>query len=376
MSAGALDGTKILDLTRLLPGGLCTVVLADLGADVLKVEAPGGGDYARNREPFYEGDEPTTTSASFIGLNRNKSSIVLDLKDGGQRGRFLELVAEADVVVESFRPGVMDRLGVGYAALRAANPQIVHCAISGWGQDGAMAQRSGHDINYLAAIGLLSLTGSEDEVPASAPFQVADCAGGLLAATAILAALRERDRSGEGQSIDVSLAHAALAFASMGAAAALAGTAPAPREKALFSGGVVCYQAYRCADGWVALGALEERFWRAWCLGVGRDDLLDARYEPSGSPAHAALTAIFAGRTRAEWEAFAARHDCCLTVVVGLEAALSSPLVAERAMVVDVDQPGIAAPVRVLGSPLRLSRTPPEPLRRPAPALDEHEAPV
>jgi alpha-methylacyl-CoA racemase len=374
MSAGALAGTRVLDLTRLLPGGLCTLLLADLGADVVKIEAPGPGDYAREREPFHPGaTEPTTASASFVALNRNKRSVVLDLKDEDGRDRFLALVADADVVVESFRPGVLDRLGVGYDMLRAANPRIVHCAISGWGQDGPLAQRAGHDINYLAALGLLSSTGREDDDPVLAPVQIADGSGALLAATAVLAALLERERSGEGQSIDVSLAHSALSLMAMGAAAALAGAPPAPRAASLFSGGVVCYQPYRCRDGWVALGALEERFWHAWCAGVGRDDLRDARYAPSGSAEHAAVRAIFAARTRAEWEAFAAEHDCCMSVVTGLAEALASPLVTLReGMLATVDQPGIDGPIRVLGTPLRLSRTPPNPTRRPAPALGEH----
>lgn len=353
MSAAPLHGLRVLDLTRLLPGGICTLRLAELGAEVLKVEQPGQGDYARAREPHYEGAEPTTTSASFIALNRGKRSVALDLKRDEDRARFLALVAEADVVVESFRPGVLDRLGVGYETMREANPGIVHCALSGWGQTGEWAQRAGHDINYLAAIGLLSLSGEAGEDPCQAPFQLADCAGGLTAVGAILAAVHGRERSGEGCSLDVSLAHSALSVLAMGAAAALSGALVPPRERSLFGGGVVCYQAYRCRDGWVALGALEERFWRAWCEGVERPDLLGSRYEPTGSPAHAALTEIFAARDRAAWAEFAARVDCCLSVVTGLAGALGSEL--SEPMLVEVDQPGIERPVAVLGSPIRFA---------------------
>lgn len=353
MSAEPLRGLRVLDLTRLLPGGICTLRLAELGAEVLKVEQPGGGDYARAREPHYDGTEPSTTSASFIGLNRGKRSVVLDLKEDGDRVRFLDLVAAADVVVESFRPGVLDRLGVGYETLREVNPGIVHCSLSGWGRDGEWAQRAGHDVNYLAAVGLLSLSGEAGEVPCQAPFQLADCAGGLTAVGAILAAVHGRERSGEGCSLDVSLAHSALSVLAMGAAAALSGAPVAPRGKSLFGGGVVCYQAYRCRDGWVALGALEERFWRAWCEGVERPDLLGSRYEPTGSAAHAAVAEIFAARDRDEWAEFGARFDCCLSVVSGLAEALGSELV--EPMLVAVEQPGIERPVTVLGSPVRFA---------------------
>ncbi|OJU85488.1 MAG: hypothetical protein BGO11_00660 [Solirubrobacterales bacterium 70-9] len=373
MTRSALEGIKVLDLTRLLPGGLCTLTLADLGAEVLKIEAPGGGDYARAREPHYESAEPTSSSAGYIAMNRNKRSLVIDLKDGDGRAALLELAATADVLVESFRPGVLDRLGVGYEVLRAANPRLVHCALTGWGQDGPFAARAGHDINYLASMGLLSLTGTAAETPTVAPIQIADTAGALLAAVSILAALNARASSGEGQFLDVSLAHSALYTYGMGVGAALGPWPVPPREEALFSGGVVCYQAYRASDGWVALGALEERFWAAWCRGVGREDLLGSRYEAAGSPTHAAVAEIFAGRSCVEWEAFGREHDCCLNAVVGLREALDSEQVGARGMVVDAEQPGIAAPIRTMGSPLRLSGTPVDPPGRPAPALDEHD---
>jgi crotonobetainyl-CoA:carnitine CoA-transferase CaiB-like acyl-CoA transferase len=192
---GALAGIRVLDLTRLLPGGLCTLLLADFGADVIKVEAPPAGDYLRSREPLFPGTEPTTASAPFRGLNRNKRSVIVDLKSPDGRAAFLTLAAEADVVVESFRPRVIDRLGIGYPALAAVNQKIVRCSISGWGQSGPLAQVAGHDLNYLAAMGLLSFTGSPEEVPEHPATQVADSASGLYAAFTILAALRQ----GEGE---------------------------------------------------------------------------------------------------------------------------------------------------------------------------------
>ena len=365
----ALEGIRVLDLTRLLPGGLCTLVLADLGADVIKVEAPPDGDYARARAPHYDGAEPTTSSASFRALNRNKRSVVIDLKQPEGKAALLALVRTADVLIESFRPGVLDRLELSYERLRQENPGLVLCQISGWGQEGPMSQAAGHDVNYLAAMGLLSHTGRADDPPALMPMQVADSASGLFAAVSILAALRERDRSGQGQAIDVSIAHSALSLAAMTAAGVLCTGAAAPTTQGVWSGGAVCYQLYRCRDGWVALGALEEKFWLAWCAGVGRPDLAGGRYDAPGSPTHAAVIEIMAERTREEWRAFAAAHDCCLTVVAGLDEALSSDLLRSRGMVQALAHPGAPERYGALALPIILSRTPADPHRRPAPAL-------
>ena len=364
---GALAGVRVLDLTRLLPGGLCTLLLADFGADVVKVEAPPAGDYLRTREPLAPDAEPSTASAPFRGLNRNKRSVVVDLKSAADRAAFLGLAAGADVVVESFRPGVIDRLGIGYDALAAVNQKIVLCSISGWGKSGPLAQAAGHDLNYLAAMGLLSFTGGPDEVPEHPATQVADSASGLYAAFTILAALREADRSGRGQHIDISIAHSALSLGSLAIAGTLATGTAAPRSAGIWSGGAICYQVYRCRDGWVTLGALEEKFWAAWCRGVDRPDLLEHRYDAPGSAAHQEVSAILAARTKAEWAEFGDAHDCCLTVVRGLDEALNSPLITERGTVVELDAGGES--YRALGLPVGLSRTPPDPGRLPVPGL-------
>jgi alpha-methylacyl-CoA racemase len=365
-----LEGVRVLDLSRLLPGGFCSLLLADYGADVLKVEDTGVGDYVRWAPPFYEGAERSAASALFLSLNRGKRSIRLDLKSGEGREVFLRLVREADVVLESFRPGVMDRLGVGYYVLREENPGLVYCAISGYGQDGPFRDRSGHDMNYLARVGLLGLTGDADGPPVQAAGQIADLGGGALtAAFGILAALRERDRSGEGQLVDVSMADGALSWLAMVAARYFAdGTAPGRGGHEL-AGGLLCYRPYRCSDGWVALGALEPKFWAAWCRGVGREDLIERQFEAPGSDAHAEVEALFAARSRAEWEAFADEHDCCLEPVLGLDEALESELVRSRGMVAELEQPGAERPVRLLGVPVKLSRTPGDPARAPGPAL-------
>jgi crotonobetainyl-CoA:carnitine CoA-transferase CaiB-like acyl-CoA transferase len=374
VTALALDGVRVLDLSRLLPGGFCSLLLADHGAEVLKVEDMGLGDYIRWAAPYHEGAEHSARSAVFLALNRNKRSIRIDLKQETGRAVLLDLVRGHDVVLESFRPGVLDRLGVGYEAMRAVNPKIVLCAITGYGQDGPLRDRPGHDMNYLGLVGMLGLTGGPDGPPVQPAGQIADIGGGaLMAAFGILAALREAERTGEGQVVDVSMADGALSWLAMVAARYLAdGEVPA-RGRLDLAGGLVCYRPYACADGgWVTLGALEPKFWQAWCGGVGREDLVAAQFAAPGSAEHAEVEAVFAGRTRAEWEAFAAEHECCLEPVLDLGEALSSELVRAREMVVGLDQPGVAEPVSLLGAPVKLSRTPPDCNRLPGPALGEH----
>jgi len=374
-----LDGVRVLDLSRLLPGGFCSLLLADFGAEVLKVEDTGQGDYIRWAPPYYEGAEDSAKSALFLSLNRNKRSIRIDLKSEDGREVLLRLVREYDVVLESFRPGVLDRLGVGYERMREENPGLVYCAITGYGQSGPKRDASGHDMNYLGLIGLLGLTGDENEAPVQAAGQIADLGGGaLMAAFGILAALRERDGgpgqpgSGEGQMVDVSMADGALSWLAMVAGQYFADGVVPKRGEQLLAGSVICYRPYECADGWVTLGALEPKFWQAWCRGVGREDLIEKQFEKPGSDAHVQVGEVFKGRTRAEWTRFAGEHDCCLEPVLDVDEALASDLVGEREMVVTLEQPGVADGVRQLGIPVKLDRTPGEHNRLPGPGLGEH----
>jgi alpha-methylacyl-CoA racemase len=403
-----LEGIKVLDLSRLLPGGFCSLLLADFGAEVLKVEDTGLGDYIRWSPPYVEGAENSAKSALFLALNRNKRSIRLDLKHELGREALLALVRGHDVVLESFRPGVLDRLGVGYDQMKQVNPGIVYCAISGYGQTGPKRDAAGHDMNYLGLVGLLGLTGARDGEPGAAAAggataggvgegpiqsagQIADLGGGaLMAAFGIMAALYERDGaparpagpdgierpakpgSGVGQVVDVSMADGALSWLAMVAGAYFAdGNVPRRGELPL-AGSLICYRPYECADGWVALGALEPKFWQAFCRGVGREDLIERQFEAPGSDAHVEVQAVFRARTRAEWQAFAREHDCCLEPVLDLDEALRSDLVKAREMVVELDQPGAVAPVRQLGIPVKLTRTPGSHARLPGPALGEH----
>ena len=371
MSGLPFEGLRVLDLSRLLPGGFCSLLLADFGADVIKVEDTGMGDYIRWSPPAFEGAEETAKSALFLSLNRGKRSVRIDLKSEAGRDVLLRLVRDADVLLESFRPGVLDRLGVGYERLKQENPRLVYCAITGYGLTGPNVQRSGHDMNYLGLNGVLALSGDADGPPTQAGAQIADLGGGaLMGAFGILAALRERDRSGEGQLVDVSMFDGALSWLAMVAARVFAAGEQPRRGAEMLSGSLLCYRPYKCADGWVTLGALEPKFFAAFCHGVDREDLLAHQFEAPGSPAHAEVEAIFAGRTRAEWAAFAQQHDCCLEPVLEVEEALESELVRAREMVIEFEQPG-AGMVKGLGMPVKLSRTPGQ-VRSGGPALGEH----
>jgi alpha-methylacyl-CoA racemase len=367
----ALEGLKVLDLSRLLPGGFCSLLLADLGADVLKVEDTGMGDYVRWSIPAYEGAEDSAKSALFLALNRGKRSIRLNLKEERGREVLLRLAREHDALLESFRPGVLDRLGVGYERLREENPGLVYCAITGYGQDGPYTARSGHDMNYLGLNGLLGLTGEAGGPPVQSAGQIADIGGGaLMAAFGILAALRERDRSGEGQLVDVSMYDGSLSWLALVAGKYLCDGEVPGRGDLELAGRLICYRPYACKDGWVTLGALEPKFWQAWCRGVGREDLIEKQFERPGSDAHAEVERIFLERTREEWTDFASQHDCCLEPVLELDQALDSELARAREMVVELEQPG-AGTVRQLGVPVKLSRTPGAP-QGSGPALGEH----
>jgi alpha-methylacyl-CoA racemase len=374
-----LQDVKVLDLSRLLPGGFCSLLLADLGADVLKVEDTGAGDYIRWSPPYYEGAHESARSALYLALNRNKRSIRLDLKSEQGRELLLKLVRDCDVVLESFRPGVLDRLGVGYERMKQENSRLVYCAISGYGQDGPKRSAPGHDMNYLGLIGMLGLTGERGGEPIQAAGQIADIGGGaMMAAVGILAALHERDGSlakpgsGEGQFVDISMSDGALSWLALVAGRYFADGSTPHRGDLELAGSLICYRPYECSDGWVSLGALEPKFWQAWCRGVGREDLIERQFERSGSGAYADVRAVFKQRTRAEWEAFAAEHECCLEPILDLDEALDSDLVRAREMVVEVSQPGVEGPVKQLGVPVKLSRTPAAPDRMPAPALGEH----
>lgn len=324
-----LQGMRVLDLTRLLPGPVATMHLADMGAEVVKIEDPGMGDYARTM-----GHVRKEVSQFFIAVNRGKQCLRLDLKNPTQRNAFLEKVESAHVVVESFRPGVMDKLGLGWNTLRERNPRLVMCAISGYGQDGPFAQLAGHDINYVALSGMLEQNVGPDGVPALPNLQVGDLLGGAQAAVqGILAALIGVRTSGKGRFVDVSMTDAVFAHNVMPLGAVNNFGRPAQPGKDLLTGGVPCYNVYRTSDGrFMAVGALELKFWEACCDVLGRPDLKKRHWslgqEVGGTDAMAVkaeLEAIFNQDTLASWTEKFREADCCVTPVLRTDEALAHP---------------------------------------------------
>jgi alpha-methylacyl-CoA racemase len=365
-----LQGVRVLDLSRLLPGPFATLVLADLGADVVKLEEPKGGDYLRWMPPL-AGEQ----SGYFHAINRNKRSVALDLRRPEGAAAFLRLARGADVVLESFRPGVLERLGLGWDALHAANPRLVLCSISGYGQDGPYRERAGHDLDYAAIAGVLALNGPAER-PLPLGVQVADLAGGSWPAVAgILAALVRRGVTGEGAHVDVSMTEGALAMLAMAHGAASARGAPLARAGEILNGGAACYDVYRTKDGrFVALAALEPKFFEAFCAAVGRPELADRHLDDGGRGPRAELEAIFASRTREEWTRFAGEHDVCVAPVLEGDEPRDDPQLRARGAFVEIETPwegralpGVATPVRIRGvqAPLRA-----------APQLGEHTAAV
>jgi crotonobetainyl-CoA:carnitine CoA-transferase CaiB-like acyl-CoA transferase len=379
--ADALEGIRVLDLSRLLPGPFLTMILADLGADVVKIEDPQQGDYMRQVPPPIPGVEMHELvpgkggiSGRFLAVNRGKRSVVLDLKTAAGHAAMMRLVAQADVVVESFRPGVMDKLGIGYAALAAANPKIVLCSISGFGRTGPYVHRAGHDIGYLAVAGVLAMGGEHGGAPMMPGVQIADLAGGSLwGATAILAALVGRQRTGKGAHLDISMTEGALALLSAELGNLDCGLR-ATRGMARLNGGFACYGIYRTKDDrYLAVGALEPKFWIALNQGVGRPPDITELLAPQAGQARirAELAAIFATRTAAEWTEILAAHDCCVELITELHELPDHPLHRAREVFFTIDGGAGVGPVQQVRTPLGTPKSP-----RPPPRQGEHTAEV
>jgi crotonobetainyl-CoA:carnitine CoA-transferase CaiB-like acyl-CoA transferase len=320
-----LRGVRVLDLSRLIPGPFCTLILSDLGASVDKLEDPHVGDYLRVFPPVKNG-----LSGRFNALNRDKRSLCLDLKKPEGRDALLRLVRGYDVLVESFRPGVLDKLGVGYAALAREQPRLVMLSISGYGQDGPLRDKAGHDLNYLALGGVLGLAGPPDRPPPTPAIQLADIAGGaLFGAVGILAALYERERSGRGQQVDVSMCEGALAFMIPDLGNLDASGAAPRRGGELLNGGAACYGVYRTKDGrFLSVGALEPKFWTAFNQAIGRpgDHAELVAGEVEQARVRREIQDILGQKTRDEWEAvFAAAGDVCVEPVLAPDELAQHP---------------------------------------------------
>jgi crotonobetainyl-CoA:carnitine CoA-transferase CaiB-like acyl-CoA transferase len=359
----------VLDLTRLLPGGYCTLLLADLGADVIKVEEPGRGDYIRWTPPLVNGQ-----SAAHRALNRRKRSISLNLKPAEGKGLLKELAREADVLVESFRPGVMERLGVGFQALSAVNPRLVYCAITGYGQDGPYRDLVGHDINYVGYGGVLSMTGAKGGPPVLPGVQIGDLGGGTLGALGILAAVAERSRTGRGRFVDVSMLDGVLSWLSIHAASYLATGEVLGSGEGALTGAYACYRVYETSDGrYLTVGALEPQFWRALCDALGCPDLVPDQF---GGPERqeemaGRLQAVFSRRTRGEWLESLRDISACVGPVNDVAEALADPQVLHRGMLAEVDGVAVGPGPAITFEPGGQSRT-----LRGAPDLGEHTAEI
>jgi len=330
-----LAGIKVIDFSRLLPGPFASLILADLGAQVDKIEDLGGGDYIRHMPPQI-GDQ----SAMFLAINRGKRSACLDLKKPSAQKALMTMVEKYDVLFDQFRPGVLDRLCLSHAAMRAKNPRLVICALTGYGQDGPLAQRAGHDLNYLSRAGVLGFQGPADAVPTVPGFQLADMGGGLWCALGIMAALRERDRTGQGSVVDIAMVEASMGFAFSNFGNLLAGHMPRRGDEGL-TGGLAIYATYFTKDDQiVSLGALEPKFWTAFCRGVGMEAEMSAMLPgPHQKDLKAKLAGIFRSKTRTEWEAFGKEHDCCLEPVLRPDEVTKDPHLQARGMFFEIDSP-------------------------------------
>jgi alpha-methylacyl-CoA racemase len=373
-----LEGIRVLDLTRLLPGPYATLLLADLGADVVRVEDTGDSDFVRWLPPAIpdpSGGPPV--GALFLSLNRNKRSIVLDLKKPDGKAAFLRLADKADVVIEGFRPGVVDRLGIGWDVLSARNPRLTLCSMSGWGQDGPYAQRAGHDLGYIAIAGLLGVGGLKDGAPAIPGVPVADLASSFTAVSSILAALLGRERAdsaarearanaggepaagaaGRGVRIDASMYDAAAALMLLHYSSVLAG-GPMGRGDVALTGRDANYRVYETSDGkWLSVANLEPKFWKRFIEAVNRPDLANAAIESQIDPAvraklHVELEKLFATATRDEWMRRVDGADCCIEPVLEGAEVLDHPHAKARGAVATLDDPRLGK-VQVLRTPLR-----------------------
>jgi len=397
MTNTLLSGVRVLDLSRLLPGPFCSLYLAQLGAEVIKIEEPAGGDYARESREL------------FAQVNRGKKSVTLDLRQAEDVAAFKQLVAGADVVLESFRPGVMDRLGCGYDQLKQINPKLVYAALTGYGQTGPYRDWAGHDLNYLAIAGVLDQFGNAGGAPAQINLQVADLAGGgLTCVIGILAALHGARATGVGSFVDVSMTDGSAALQVIALASLREHGKTFPRGADILSGALPNYAVYKCRDGkYLAVGALEPKFFKRlfqalWgtapsLLRKAFDKVLGARKRgdeaaaaPKAStnafgslgdklrnPARArrylaplrfALAALFRTRPRDAWVTLLAEHDACVTPVLTLEEALDNAQLRARDMIVDDGgKPAFALPIRFSESAVAVA---------PSPALGQHNAEV
>ncbi len=367
--AGPLQGLKILDFTTLLPGPFATLVLADLGAEVLRVVSGSRPDLTALMPPFIPG---TRISANLAYLGRNKRSMTLNLKHPRAREVLDRLLAEYDILVEQFRPGVMERLGLDYQSLSRVNQRLIYCSLTGYGQNGPLRDRAGHDINYLSLAGLMSHSGRREGGPVLTGTQIADLAAGSYGVViAVLAAVIHRQGSGQGQYLDLAMTDGVVPFNALAATAFLVDGQEPRREGWLLNGGSL-YDFYQTADGeYLSFGGLEPKFFDAFCRAIGRPELSAGSVAPPDlEGVKAEVRRIIRGKTLEQWLEIFKEVDACLEPVLSLGQALDQPQARARGWVVEVPGPQ-GRPVRQLAQPFKFSRTPPQYRRAGVPA-DTH----
>lgn len=348
---GPLSSLKVLDFSTLLPGPFASLLLADMGAEVLRIESPSRLDLVRVLPPHVDG-----TSASHAYLNRNKRSLALDLKKPAAVAVVRRLVQDYDIVLEQFRPGVMDKLGLGFEALKAINPRLIYVSITGYGQTGPYRDRAGHDINYLALSGLASYSGRRDSGPLPLGVQVADVAGGSLhGVIGLLAAVIARQTTGQGQQVDISMTDCAFSLNALSGAGYLAAGAEPGMEDQVLNGGSF-YDYYRTRDGrWLSVGSLEPQFMQQFCTAIGRPELVALGLAPKQQKTLKREIEIeIEKRDLAEWQQRFAELDACVEPVLGLAEAIEHPQLKARAVVCEVPREG-GASQRQMACPIRFS---------------------
>lgn len=367
----ALSHLKVLDLTSNLSGPYCAMILADQGADVIKIERPDVGDDMRLTPPFVNGE-----SAPFMSANRNKRSVILDLKTDGGLADFKRLATDADILIENFKPGTAERIGIGYEAMQALNPRLIYCSISGFGQTGPYAKRGGFDLISQAMTGLAAICGDEDGPPHRLPIPVTDICAGMNGAIGILTALAAREKTGRGQHVDVSLFETGIALGFYEGASFFA-TGETPERLGQRHRGSAPYQIFATADGHIAIGAAAQRFWSLTCKVLGREDLIDdprfvqkADRVKNNRELVDILEKELVKKTTQAWFELLDAEGVPAGPVMNHKQMFSDPQTRARDMVVDVQHPAAGA-TRVVGVPIKLSETPGA-VRRPAPRHGEH----
>lgn len=351
---GPLSGVKVIDFTRLLPGPLATMFLADMGADVIKIEDPDNPDYIRDFEPRLNG-----VSMFYLSLNRSKRSMAVNYLSAEGKQVIYDLIKNADVLVEQYRPGVMKEMGFGYEELSAINPRLVYVSVTGYGQNSNMAMAAGHDLNYIAIGGALGITGNENGELTIPGFQLADIAGGsYMAMNAVLAALYQREKTGKGDWVDVAMTDAVTPFTTL-QFAYYQGTKTVPPTAGFeLSGALANYNVYQCADGkYIALGSLEPKFWNKFCEKAGRKDWTERFLNPNEVEAvKAEVKEFFASKPRSEWLNYFAGEDICLTTVNSLADLESNQHLMERGMLLENEHAAVGK-YKTINQPLKFKQT-------------------